>query len=115
MSEAISFVSLEKKNILDEMQSENISNPAVRSSINTTIDMLATHTLYGNKPFAGSYRARDILETSLFNQVNSDLELIDKRVKTGEDRSAVIKELGSREHFLSWYQGFITEVQSILK
>lgn len=105
---------LNADSILAEMESENIYNSAVKKSIVTTIDMLKTHSLYGNKPFEGSYEIRTILETNLLGRVKSDLEILNQRVESGENRQDVIKELSSIEKFKNWYQEFTAEILSAL-
>lgn len=105
---------LNADSILAEMNSENLSNDAVKKSIVTTMDMFKTHSLYGNKPFEGSYEIRSIIETHLFNRVKSDLEILNQRVESGENRLDVINELSSREQFNNWYQEFTAEIQSSL-
>lgn len=105
---------LNADSILAEMSSEDISNSAVKKSIVTTMDMLKTHSLYGNKPFKGSYEVRCIIETHLLDRVKSDLDILNQRVENGENRLDVIKELSSREQFYNWYQEFTAEIQSAL-
>jgi len=105
---------LNADSIIAEMDNENISNSAVKKSIVTTIDMLKSHSLYGNKPFEGSYEIRGIIETNLLDRVKSDLEILNKRVESGEKRLDVINELSSREQFYNWYQEFTAEIQSVL-
>jgi multiple sugar transport system substrate-binding protein len=105
---------LNADSILAEMESENIYNSAVKKSIVTTIGMLKTHSLYGNKPFEGSYEIRTIIETNLLDRVKSDLEVLNHRVENGENRLDVIKELSSMEQFKNWYQEFTAEIQSAL-
>lgn len=100
--------------ILAEMNSENISNTAVKKTIVTTMDMFKTHSLYGTKPFEGSYEIRSIIETHLLDRVKSDLEILNQRVESGENRLDVINELSSREQFDNWYQEFTAEIQSAL-
>lgn len=100
--------------IFDEMDRTNLSNPAVKKSIESTMTMLKTHTLYGNKPFNGSYEARTILETSLFERVSNDLEILNQRITNGESRSNIIQEMSSRDQFLSWYNGLTNELQTVL-
>lgn len=106
---------LDSDSIIAEMDNENISNSAVKKSIVTTIDMLKTHSLYGIRPFEGSYEIRGIIETNLFDRVKSDLEILNQRVESGENRLDVINDLSSREQFYKWYQEFTVEIQSVLK
>lgn len=106
---------LDTQAILQEMNRASISNSAVKESIITTIKMLQTHTLYGNKPFHGSYNTRVILESNLFNRVKNDLEILNKRVSKGESREDVLLELCSKEQFLNWYHELNKEIQTALQ
>lgn len=101
--------------ILAELDREKILNPSIRSSIKTTTDMLKTHTLYGSKPFKGSYEVRNILENSLFNRVQKDLNTLNERVTNGENRQDIIDELASKEMFLDWYNELTSVIQDTLE
>lgn len=106
---------LNTKTILSELDRVNISTPAVKDSIKTTVTMFKTYSLYGNQPFVGSYKARAILETSLLSRVNNDLKILNERVQGGEKRQSVIDELSSKEQFLNWYKQFTDEMQAAMK
>ncbi|RII36282.1 extracellular solute-binding protein [Clostridium chromiireducens] len=106
--------SLVKNKILPLVDKTEVSNEAIKKSINTTLDMLDTHILYGNRPFDGSYDMRALLENNLFNFVQKDLEKLEARVATGEERSKVIESLISEENFNRWYQQFSQEVEKIM-
>lgn len=102
--------------ILSELDNtNNNSNDAVRKSIVTTIDMLKTHTLYGNKPFEGSYECRGVLETNLQQLLNSDLAYLNKQVDDGYDRSAILEELTSDKHFQRWYLDICNLIQEAIE
>lgn len=105
---------LNTNTILAEIDNENRSNLAVRKSIETTIDMFQTHSLYGNKPFQGSYETRNIMENHLLDLVKNDLKILNQRVSKGENREKVIKELSSKEQFHNWYLEFTNEIQGVL-
>ncbi len=107
--------SLTANALMKTMKYEEIPNAAVKSSIETTVNMLTTHTLYGNKPFRNSFQLRTILENHLYTRVETDLALLEERIINGEDRIAVINDLSSREHFLTWYQAFTNELQTVLR
>lgn len=105
---------LNEKIISTGTEKTEISNDAIIKSTETTLKMLDSYTLYGNKPFEGSYDMRALLETQLFSRVNRSLELIKKRVEGGEERSKVIEELTSKEQFDEWYKEFIQQATIIL-
>lgn len=97
--------------LLDETQG---SNENIKKSINTTLKMLDSYTLYGNRPFDGSYDMRVLLENHLFNFVQRDLETLKARVAAGEDNSKVIEILTSKENFEKWYKQFTQEAEKIM-
>jgi len=100
--------------VLTALDKTDVANEAIRKSINTTLKMFDSYTLYGNKPFEGSYDMRVLLENHLFNFVQKDLGVLEKRVAEGEERSKVIESLISNEHFEKWYQQFTQEAEQII-
>ena len=100
--------------IFAEMDSNNIANEAVKNSIITIMDMFETYTLYGNKPFMGSYEIRNILENHLFKRVNNDLEIINYQVSKGESCQDAIAKLSTKQQFHEWYEEFAAEVRKEL-
>lgn len=105
---------LEKNKILTSLNKTEITNKAIGEAINTTLKMLESYTMYGNKPFEGSYDMRVLLETHLFNFMQKDLNFLEKRVAEGEERSKVIEALSSKERFDKWYQQFKQEAEQII-
>lgn len=100
--------------IIKELENTEVTNDAIRKSIQTTIKMFGDYTLYGNRPFEGSYEMRKLLENHLFSKVQSDLSLLEKQVSKGEERLEVIESLSSKEQFLQWYEQFSDEAFQIL-
>lgn len=111
----VKTAALNKENIFAKMDQKSISNPAVKKSITTTMDMLETYNLYGNRPFNGSYEVRNILETSLFDRVSNDLLILNQRVANGENAKDVIAELSSQDQFLTWYNGLTGKIKTALE
>ena len=106
---------LNTEDLLYQLEKSNIRNVAVRKSIITTVDMMKSHKLYGNKSFQGSFDVRNILEDHLLSRVRNDIEILEQRTSLGEDREQMIRELTSEEKFKLWYQDFTAQVQSILE
>ncbi|KGK85074.1 sugar ABC transporter substrate-binding protein [Desulfosporosinus sp. HMP52] len=95
--------SLDGKLLLEEQNKIGQSNSAIPKMIDSTLQMFKTHTLYFNKPFKGSYEMRLLLESNLSNKITRDLELLDRDVANGEDRTKVIDSLVSDSQFDRWY------------
>jgi len=106
--------SLAKERLYEQIQKPDSSSGAITHMIESAIQMIETHTLYYNKPFEGSYEMRMLLESHLFNKILRDLELLDKRVASGEARTEVIESLISESQFNRWYQQIIKEGSLIL-
>ncbi|WHH61161.1 extracellular solute-binding protein [Petroclostridium sp. X23] len=90
-------------------------NPTITNSIKATLKMMDAYKLYGNKPFNGSYDMRRLLETSMFQQVQKDLQYIEENTQKGEDRNQRIEHLLSEENFKKWYFQFMQETAAILR
>lgn len=97
------------------MTEENNVNRIIESSIQTTLKMMETYTLYGNRPFKGSYEMRLLLEQSLFEKARVDLLDISQLQLSGESIEAVTATYTSEENFLSWYNQFIDAATRILE
>lgn len=105
---------LNEEVLLSEVDKGEIKIEAIRKSIITTMDMFDRYSLYGNRPFEGSYNIRTLLENHLFNHTQEALLLLEERIADGEDRFSVISELTSYESYLHWYQLFQEEAVGIL-
>jgi multiple sugar transport system substrate-binding protein len=106
--------SLKEETLLSALDNVEVTNDAIKKSIKTTTKMFDQYSLYGNRPFQGSYDMRVLLEKSLFNFVQADLTLLEKRVSQGENREQVIQSLNTNENFDKWYQQFIQDAKKII-
>ncbi len=105
---------LTENKILTSLDKVDVTNEAIRKSIRTTLKMFDSYTLYGNKPFEGSYDMRVLLENNLSNFVQKDLEFLEKRKIEGEEPSKIIESLSSKENFDKWYKSFTQEAENIM-
>lgn len=105
---------LDEELLLSVLNKTEGTNKAIQASIKTTLKMFDTHTLYANKPFKGSYEMRILLESHLITRVQRDLEILEKRIAQGEERSVVVEEFISQERFNEWYTQFTEEAELIL-
>ncbi len=105
---------LDKELLEEQIKKSDVSNKVINSMIKSAMSMFDTYTLYSSKPFEGSYDMRVLLENHLFNKVQRDLEVLEKRVLEGEDREAVIDTLTSESQFNQWHQQILKEASLIL-
>lgn len=106
--------SLNKENLLEQLNGEDSSSKAINSMIDSTINMLDSYTLYSSKPFEGSYDMRLLLENNLYSKIQKDLVSLEQNVQDGGDRKETIQSLTSEDQFKIWYQQIIKEASLIL-
>lgn len=100
---------LKADKILDALNKAKIVNNAVKKSIETTVIMFNTYSLYGNKPFKGSYEMRTLLENNLSKFMQKNTTILESRVRNGEKGEEVITDLTSKDSFHKWYNEFLEE------
>lgn len=105
---------INESELLKAAERAQVSNPAIVSSIKSSLIMFDTYTLYNNPPFEGSYEIRNLLETHLFDKVVSDLEELALKVAGGANRDTVIEALTSETAFEVWYEDLKKEAQLVL-
>lgn len=110
----VKVASLKEELLLKELERSEGSAEAIKKSIKTTMDMLDHYSLYGSRPFEGSYDMRSLLEKHLSGYVQEDLKQLESRVASGEDKEQVTQELVSQANFQSWYGQFVSEAKQIL-
>ena len=105
---------LNESSMINAMEDADISNPAIKSSIVTTNRMFSDYSFYSSIPFDGSFEIRNLLESSLNEKINRDLEVIDIKTSEGSDRNELIFEHTSQEEFEKWYDNIVSEAEAIL-
>ena len=106
--------SLKRETLIKELDSLEIIGTAIPGMIDSTVFMLDNYTLYSNKPFEGSYEFRALLESHLFSKVTKDLELINAKVESGENRFEWEQSLSSESEFQNWYKQLQDEMLVIV-
>lgn len=98
-----------------ETAKKDSPNPAITKALQTAQHMLSDYTMYNNKPFAGEYDVKALLESSLPQNAQRDLKQVEMRVQNGEDRKAVIAEYNSDEHFNQWYNKLVKDANAMIE
>lgn len=78
--------------LLNYLEESGKDLPGVRSSLQTSSQMLETYTLYNNKPFRGSLETRNMMDDNLLKK----------------------RELFTIRDFEKWYNDFNLEAEKIL-
>lgn len=89
-------------------------SPTVALSIATTQDMLERYRLYANRSFDGSYDLRALMDASLTERINRDLERVEEQVRGGMPRAAAVAQYTGDEGFQDWYEDFMARADDIL-
>lgn len=76
--------------------------------------MLDEYKLYACKPFDKSMETRNLINNSLTDFINADMETLQARTDAGEDREEVCGELTGEENFMKWYQGLSDAMEETL-
>lgn len=98
--------------VLEDAQIE--TTPTLTSSIKTTLNMLDYYNLYGYKAFEGSFDVRNILNNHLIVFVQQDLQALEQAT-TAEQRAQLLATFSSDEHFNSWYESFMLNIEEYFK
>lgn len=107
---------LNKDAILSVLNKKSADNSeTVTSSIKTTLEMFDKYTMYGYKPFEGSFEMRNLLHTNLLDQAHKDLESLADNKLTTEEKAKKLDTFISNDHFDEWYQSFMKEAQTNFK
>ncbi|MEG1578127.1 MAG: extracellular solute-binding protein [Oscillospiraceae bacterium] len=118
---AIGFLPVQKGALTEEAINtaraqvlEVAPNPAITVALQCAQKMLKTHTLYNGRPFPGDYEVKQLLETSLPDLAQSDLEELTLRVGQGENRQELLAEYSGDTHFRQWYTALVAEANQII-
>ncbi len=93
---------------------EDTPNPAITTALQAAQAMLKSYTLYNSKPFPGDYEVKQLLETSLPQLAQKDLEQLELRVQKGENRQKLIAEYHCEENFQQWYEALVQDANAII-
>ncbi len=105
---------MNQEKITEISSRRDVPQGAIIESIKASNIMFNEYTLYNNKPFEGSYKMRGLLENHLFDKIQNDLAIVNKRVADGEKREDVIESMLSDEEYNSWVSDLRLEAEKIL-
>ncbi len=101
--------------VLDSIN-ESGTPSAVASSADTVYNtVLPEFTFYANRPFDGSYNARNAISNNLINTLAEMCEQYDNLIADGLTRDEALEVLLTNDNFETWYQTLANEVGDALK
>lgn len=111
-NDALSYYSVIE--FMEDGTSQDVSD-IVLSSVDVTYNsMISEYEFYSNKPFDGSYDARNVIREHLQSFLASSCLELDDRVASGENRNDVMNELTGDDKFIEWYFDFKDAINSVL-
>ena len=90
------------------------SEKPVKEALLTSIDEIKEYTPYTTKGFENGEKVRVILEDSLLNKSQKDLEEIKAQISNGVDREQAISNYNTEENFKSWFNDFNKSINDLL-
>ncbi len=106
--------SLVWERLIEQVEVSESSAAIIPKMIESSMYMFDNYDFYNNTPFEGSYELRDLLEKHLFNKISMDLEILNKCVESGENRTDVIESLTADSEFEKWYNQISNQASLIL-
>lgn len=88
-------------------------NPATSKILDAAVETVQSNTLYTTKAFKNGVSARSILEACLSDQAVSDRALVKKALEKGKTLEEATAEFISDEHFESWYQNVLNQLNAL--
>ena len=86
----------------------------VRSSLDIGVTMTQDYTFYTSKAFKNGFDARNIVEYSMMDQANADLEQIQNLMSQGSSRADAVARYNTDENFENWLNSFETALNQAI-
>ena len=94
--------------------SEQPVSDIVRSSLDIGVSMTQNYTFYTSKAFKNGFDARNIVEHSMMDQANADLEQIRNLMSQGTSRADAVAQYNTDENFQNWLNSFETAINQAI-
>lgn len=92
--------------LLDQWMQEEGQSALFRDTIDVGVQIINQYHIYTNDAFEHGYEARQVVENSMRDAVNTAIQLRDERIAQGEPRAQVIAELTGDQAFAQWLASF---------
>ena len=88
-------------------------DPAVSIILDAAVETVQGNTLYTTKAFKNGVAARNILETCMSDQAAADRASVKQALEKGKTLEEAVAEFVSDEHFESWYQSVLKQLNEL--
>ena len=88
-------------------------DPAVSIILDAAVETVQGNTLYTAKAFTNGVAARSILETCMSDQAAADRASVKQALEKGKTLEEAVAEFVSDEHFESWYQSVLKQLNEL--
>lgn len=87
--------------------------PVMQETLKLGIDTVQGYRLYTNRPFTNGTQARNIMENSMQDKANADLEKIHELMDTGLTQEQAAAQYTTDENFDAWYEEFVSQLHAV--
>ncbi|MBC8571160.1 extracellular solute-binding protein [Zongyangia hominis] len=87
----------------------------MQETLQVAIDTVTTHEMYTNKAFAGGTEARNVLENSLQDKANADLDQIKALMEQGMSHDEAVAQFDTDANFDAWFAEFQKALEGAIK
>lgn len=88
-------------------------DPAVSKILDAALETVQSNTLYTTKAFKNGVTARNILESCLSDQATADRAAVKEALEKGKTLEEATAAFVSDEHFESWYQRVLKQLNEL--
>ena len=88
-------------------------DPAVSIILDAAVETVQGNTLYTAKAFKNGVAARSILETCMSDRAAADRASVKQALEKGKTLEEAVAEFVSDEHFESWYQSVLKQLNEL--
>ena len=89
-------------------------NTALLEAVEVAVLEISSYQMYAAKAFEKSTESRDFLDTFIQDTAQAAHDEADLRIRSGEEREAVLDEYTSDAAFDTWYADFISGLQTVV-
>ena len=100
-------------NIINEYTVDSDMSDTMRDVLEIGVEMTNNYELYTTQAFDNGNEARKILENSLMNKINEDMDKVRSAVSAGKSRQEAAAEFITDSNFDSWYNSLKTDLENV--
>ena len=86
----------------------------LQKTLPVAVEVVNTHQMYTNQAFQNGNAARNVLETALQDQAETDRAKVQDAIRAGKSRAQAVAEFASDAHFDAWYEDLQRKLEQVV-